>query len=69
MKCEGFRKRGSFMTLGPVRWEQCEEEATVSIKVKQDGEISTFPACVTCWKEAINTKEIEIIEVVPLEEV
>ena len=67
MRCEGFRRYGGIMTLGPVTWEQCEEEAIVSIKVKQDGEISTFPACMICWKEAIKTKEIEVIEVIPID--
>jgi len=67
MRCEGWRRYGGAFTLGPVTWKQCEEEAVVSIKVKQDGEISTFPACMVCWKEAINTKEIEVIEAIPLD--
>ena len=67
MRCEGYRKSGGFMTLGPIHWKQCGEEAIVSVKVKQDGEIATFPACMICWKEAIANKDIEIIEVVPLD--
>jgi hypothetical protein len=67
MRCEGWRRYGGMMTLGPVTWRQCEEEGIVSIKVKQDGEIATFPACKICWKEAITDKDIEIIEVVPLD--
>jgi hypothetical protein len=55
------------MTLGPVQWEQCVNDAIVKIKVKQDDEILTLPSCNVCWKEAIDNKYIEIIEVLPLE--
>ena len=65
--CEGFRKHGSMFTLGPITWKQCEDEAVVLIEVKQDGVIASFPACNTCWKEAISNKGIEIISTVPLD--
>jgi hypothetical protein len=48
-----------------VEWKQCEGEALVMITVKQDGEEATFPACMFCWQEAIDTK-IEIKEVRPI---
>lgn len=68
MRCEGWRRFGGAFTLGPVRWEQCKNDAIVSIKVKQDDGEGIFPACKTCWKEAIANKDIKIIEVVPLNE-
>jgi hypothetical protein len=51
-RCEGYRRYGGAFTLGPVRWEQCDENAIVMIKIVQDGEKKTFPACQECWKEA-----------------
>lgn len=69
MRCEGYRRNGGMMTLGPVRWEQCRNTATVNITVEQDGETKTFPACKTCWKEAIEADKIKILEVVPIEEI
>ena len=65
MRCEGYRRRGGAFTLGPVKWEQCEEEAAVRLTVKQDNKVSQFPACMVCWNEAIATA-IEIQAVVPL---
>lgn len=64
MQCEGFRRYGGAFTLGPVTWQQCKEEATVELEVKQDGEVKKFPACVRCWRECIDNK-IEIISVEP----
>ena len=65
MRCEGYRKKGSFMTLGPREWKQCEKEATVQIKFEEDGEVKSLPACNDCWKDCIDFK-IKIIEVFPL---
>jgi len=65
IRCEGYRKYGSFMTLGPREWKQCKNEAVVVLKVRQE-EISEFPACMECWREAVERK-MEILEVMPLE--
>jgi len=69
MRCEGWRRYGGAFSFGPVKWEQCKNEAIVMLELKQDGKIEKLPGCMTCWQEAINTKAIEIISVVPIEKV
>lgn len=59
MRCEGWRRNGGAFTLGPVKWEQCKNDAIAIIKVVQDGKAEDFPACSICWKECID-KGIEI---------
>jgi len=54
-RCEGYRRYGGVFSLGPVTWAQCSEEAVVMITVTQDGETKSFPACFTCWHEALET--------------
>lgn len=51
-RCEGWRRRGGAFTLGPVKWYQCENAATVEIAVAQDGQTVKYPACPDCWREA-----------------
>jgi hypothetical protein len=34
-RCEGYRKYGSFMTLGPREWEQCKNPAVMLVRVDQ----------------------------------
>ncbi len=63
MKCEGWRKEGGAFSLGPVTWEQCKNDATVMIKLQQEGEVSTLPGCQKCWKECIANKEIKVVSV------
>ena len=65
MRCEGWRRYGGAFTLGPVEWKQCGEEAVVTLEVVQDSEVATFPACMTCWGEAID-KGVEILNATPL---
>jgi len=64
MQCEGWRRKGGAFTFGPVEWEQCKNEATVMLEVKQET-IKKLPGCETCWKECIE-KGLKIISVVPL---
>lgn len=64
-RCEGWQRYGGAFTLGPVKWEQCKETATVMLKLKQDGKVQTLPGCVTCWNEAIE-KGIQILEARPI---
>lgn len=66
-RCEGWRRRGGVFTLGPVSWSQCERDATVLLKVKQDDETKSYPACVICWNKAVEN-HIEILHVTPLSE-
>lgn len=67
MRCEGYRRNGGAFSLGPVTWLQCENEATVTLKIVQDEKTEEFPACKTCWNECIeNSDKIEIKEVKPL---
>jgi len=64
MQCEGWRRYGGIMTFGPVKWEQCKENATAMLKVDQE-KVEDLPACPICWKEVIENK-ITILGVTPL---
>ena len=67
MRCEGWVLPGSFMTLGPRTWRQCEKEGIVMIKFKQgEEEINTLPACAECWQRCIDEDNIEILSVEPI---
>lgn len=51
-RCEGHRRYGGAFTLGPVKWEQCRNTATVLLTVEQNGQIlKDSPACAECWEE------------------
>jgi len=65
IRCEGYIKKGSFMTFGPRQWEQCKNDAVVKVTSIQDGEETTVPVCIDCWKLGISHK-IEITKVVPI---
>lgn len=71
-RCEGYRRRGGAFTFGPVTWKQCEEEAVVNITVEQteDGRVfkKTYPACMTCWNEAIEDRNINVLKATPIME-
>jgi len=69
MRCEGYIRYGGAFTLGPVKWIQCKNEAVVSIKFKggKSDPVKVLPACMDCWKECIESKDIEILEVKPLD--
>ena len=66
MQCQGWRRYGGVFTFGPVRWEQCKNEAVVNLTVKQK-KIEILPACLTCWDECISTG-IKIIKAEPIME-
>ncbi len=65
MRCEGWTLPGSFMTLGPRTWRQCENEAIVILEVKQE-KIEKQPACMDCWKRGIK-EGIEVLSVEPVD--
>ena len=65
VRCEGWRRYGGAFTLGPVRWEQCDQDATVMLVYKDDGKRRELPGCAHCWKEAIENK-IPTIEARPI---
>ena len=68
-RCEGWRRTGGAFTLGPVVWNQCENEGEVMLTTKMKGEKKqTLPACKTCWQECID-KGIRILNVSPIIEV
>lgn len=54
MQCEGWRRYGGAFTFGPVRWEQCKNEAVVILGVVQDGKTDEYPSCRVCWQECID---------------
>lgn len=66
IQCEGWRRYGGAFTLGPVKWEQCKNEAVIVLTMKQDGEVQEWPACLDCWIEG-QKKGIEIISSKPIE--
>lgn len=66
IRCEGWRRHGGVFTLGPVVWQQCENEAITRITVVQDEKKKTFPACQTCLKEATRTEAIEMLSARPI---
>lgn len=68
VRCEGWRRYGGAFTFGPVRWEQCKNDAVVNLKVRQEGEVQEMPGCMECWNEAIeNSGKIEILEAKPID--
>lgn len=68
LRCEGYRRRGGAFTLGPVPWEQCTNDAIVTITAYQKEEPTEYtgPFCMTCWKEALGNPDIKVLKVVPL---
>ena len=67
MRCEGYIKPGSFMTLGPRYWRQCEAEAIVTIEFEQGDEgTATLPGCAECWQRCKESKDIKILSVAPI---
>jgi len=65
-RCEGWRRKGGMFTFGPVHWSQCENDAVVTLTVRQDGvKRKPLPACKKCWQECIGTKGIRVIEAIP----
>jgi len=67
-RCEGWRRYGGAFTLGPVKWVQCPESATVMLTVKQEGEKKKqrMPSCQKCWLEACSTKGIAVLDAKPI---
>lgn len=65
-RCDGWRRYGGAFTLGPVKWEQCKNDATVLLTIEQDGEVlKDSPACAECWKEG-REKGIKQLEAKPI---
>jgi len=54
MRCEGWRRNGGAFTFGPVKWEQCKNDAIVLLTVEQDGTVEELPACSACWQECLD---------------
>lgn len=68
VQCEGYRRYGGAFTLGPVKWVQCEENATVTLTAVQNSEVKKLQICIACWKEAIEN-DVAIIDAVPMGDV
>ena len=64
MNCAGQRRYGGIMTLGPVRWEACEDTPTVLLTI--EGQNESQPACPTCWQECLDTDDINVLNSVPI---
>lgn len=65
IRCEGWRRYGGAFSLGPVTWEQCKNNATVTLRFVQDKKEQTLPACKACWNECLENK-LKILEAKPL---
>lgn len=64
IQCEGWRRYGGAFTFGPVKWEQCRENATVMVTIKQGAEdVKTLPACDHCLRECQTTTGIKVKKV------
>jgi len=66
IRCEGWRRHGGAFSFGPPKWEQCENDATVTIELKHEGKIFTVPGCNICWQECIDNKTMDVISIKPL---
>lgn len=60
MRCQGYTRRGGFMSLGPVYWSQCKNDAEFILTVTQDGVDQSFPACSSC-RDACTQYGIDIL--------
>lgn len=64
-RCEGYKRTGGAFTFGTPVWRRCESEATVMVTAEQDGTVSSFPVCHSCWSEAVE-RGITIVEATPI---
>lgn len=64
-RCEIFRRYGGAFSLGPVRWEQCPNEATVQ-GVDPKFPDATVPVCSECVPETV--KSVPGVVFKPLEQ-
>ncbi|KKK76129.1 hypothetical protein LCGC14_2866780 [marine sediment metagenome] len=63
IRCEGQTKIGAFQMGGYAGWRQCENDAVIILKVRQDkGKITDQPSCDVCWKRAKKYTNVEIVE-------
>ena len=67
MRCKGYKRYGSFMAFGPRKWEQCEADGVVMLKVDQNGKKESLPACTNCWND-VKKDGITIFSVDPIPE-
>lgn len=51
MQCEGYRRYGGAFSMAKPRWEQCKNDAAVTLTVTQE-DTAEMPACMECWEEA-----------------
>lgn len=70
IRCEGYRRYGGAFTLGLIKWVRCEEVAVVNITIEQDEDgrtyKKTYPACMKCWNEAIESESITVLNATPI---
>ena len=65
IRCEGQTKIGAFQMGGYAGWRQCENDAVVILKVRQDkGKITDQPSCSKCWERGKKFSNVEIVETV-----
>ena len=65
IRCEGWTRIGAFQMGGLAGWRQCENDAVVILKVRQDeGKITDQPSCDICWERAKKFTNVEIVETV-----
>lgn len=61
-RCEGWRRYGGAFSLGPVSWEQCKDNATVTAVFTNLGDKKgkRMPACDHCLREAQTTTGMKV---------
>lgn len=65
-RCEGYRRHGGAFTLGPVRWAQCINSATMRLRIQQpSGSTVELPACPVCLQECRENK-LTILDILPV---
>lgn len=66
MRCAGWKPLGKrAFSFGEPNWAQCENEASVYLKVLNNGH-KNLPACVHCCEKVIEDEKMTILDVEPV---
>lgn len=65
-RCEGWRRAGGVMSLGPPTWHQCKSRGVALLTVKNDQGTQTLPACQVCWDACLKAKDHKVLKATPI---
>ena len=69
--CEGSRRYGGALSLGPAKWVNCDKPAAVVVEVETvGGTLDTrrkVNSCIECWREALGTTSLLVVNSYPLD--